>query len=1091
MKLFKFLFVGLFFLLTGGTVVQAQILSGRVSEELSGTPSPLPGVNVNIVNTQNRFIKGTMTDLDGNYKIQIPAGETNLIISFSFIGMQSQKIKYTGQKVLNVTLSDDSHTVNEVVVTTKRRDRDAMGITQIEKVTSTQKINMDDLLSNSPVTTVEEALQGQLGGVDIITGGGDPGAKSAIRIRGTSSLNASSEPLIVINGVPYSTNISEDFDFSTANNDDLGSLLNIAPSDIESVEVLKDAAATAIYGTKGANGVLLITTKRGKEGKTNFSFSSKYTVKIEPSTIPMLNGNEYTALMQDAIWNSANYVGMQSSTNKYLALLYDTPEIGYDTTWKYFNEYNQNTDWLNEVRQTAMTFDNNFSVSGGGEKATYRFSLGYVSDAGTTIGTNLDRFNTSLSINYQFSNKLRFIADFAYTQSDVDDNYPPDGRTVRAEAFSKMPNKSPYWIGDDGKRTSEYFSRQTADYEGVFDPGGESKYRNYNPVAMVNEAENNTISRDSRITFTMKYDDLLPGLSYSGWAAMNMKSNKNKMFLPQEVTGVVWTDPYANRSTKSSTDNLEFQTENKLMYLKNWNGKHNLIATALVRTDQSTSTSYKHVTSGNPSADLSESRSGNSVASLASGESEQRSVSSIAMLNYSYMNRYVIQASVTAEGNSAMGKEYRMGYFPTLGVSWNAQNEKFLKDRTWLDEAKLRLSVGQSGTAPSGSSVYLGAFSSLGQYMDMSAIQPTRMQLNKLRWETSTEYNIGTDLSFLKSKLKFTMDLYRKYKSNLLQKSVDIPSTTGYSSIKYFNDGKMTNQGYEFRVDAVLFEKKDWRISSYINLSRNENKITQMPDNITPETYTFGNGNYAIRVEEGKPFGSFYGYRYKGVYQNKQDTYAKDADGNVMTDINGDAIVMKNGNVTAYAGDAKYEDINHDGVINQYDIVYLGNYMPTLMGGFGLTVKYKQVALSAFFYGRFGQSIINQTRMSNESMYDVSNQSKAVLHRWRNEGDNTDIPRALYNEGYNYLGSDRFVEDASYLRLKTLSLTYALPKKLCKNIGINSLSVFGTAYDLFTWTDYTGQDPEVSIPSGATSLCKDNANTPASIRFSCGFNLNF
>lgn len=1091
MKLYKLLLIALLAVMTGKSYAQAQIISGKVVEELAGSPSPLPGVNVNIVNAQNRYISGTMTDMNGFYKIQIPENEKNITITFSFIGMQSQRIKYTGQKVQNVTLTDNTEAMKEIVVTAKRKDRNDMGITQLEKVTATQKIKMDDLLSSSPVTTVEEALQGQLGGVDIITGGGDPGARSAIRIRGTSSLNASSEPLIVINGIPYSTDINDDFDFSTANNEDLGSLLNIAPSDIETVEVLKDAAATAIYGTKGANGVLLITTKRGREGKTNFSFSSKFTVKNEPATIPMLSGNEYAALMQDAIWNSANYIGLQSASNSYLSLLYHTPEIGYDTNWKYFKEYNQDTDWLKEIRQTATTFDNNFSVSGGGEKATYRFSLGYMSDAGTTVGTALGRFSTSLSVNYQFSNKLRFTADFAYAQSDRDANYPSDDRTVRSEAFSKMPNKSPYWIDDNGNRTSQYFSRQTSDYEGEFRYSS-GKYYNYNPVAMVNEAVNNSIARDSRITFTMRYDDLLPGLTYMGWAAMNMKSTKNNMFLPQVATGVVWTDTYANRNTKSTSDNLVLQTENKLMYINNWEDRHNLILTALIRTSQTRSTAYTHVTSGNASVNLSESLNGNTVASLSSGESEQRSVSSIAMANYTYLGRYVFQASVTAEGNSAMGKDNRMGYFPTVGVSWNAQNEPFLKNaKDWLDEAKLRISVGQSGTAPSGSSVYLGAFSSLGQYMNMPAIEPSRMQLNKLKWETSTEYNIGADLGFFGGRLKFTADLYKKYKSDLLQKNVSIPTTTGYSSVKYLNDGKLTNQGYEFRVDGVLYERKGWRISSYLNLSRNENKITQMPDNIKQESYTFGNGNYAVRVEEGRPFGSFYGYRYQGVYQNKQETFARDASGNVMNDINGDAIIIKNGAATAYAGDAKYEDINHDGVINEYDIVYLGNYMPMVMGGAGFTVKYKQVALSTFFHGRFGQKIINATRMDNEAMYNVNNQSKATLKRWRNEGDKTDIPRALYAEGFNFLGSDRFVEDASFVRLKTLSLTYTFPKNLCRQLGVNSLNVFGTAYDLYTWTKYTGQDPEVSIPSGATSLAKDNANTPASVRFSCGFNLNF
>jgi len=326
---------------------------------------------------------------------------------------------------------------------------------------------------------------------------------------------------------------------------------------------------------------------------------------------------------------------------------------------------------------------------------------------------------------------------------------------------------------------------------------------------------------------------------------------------------------------------------------------------------------------------------------------------------------------------------------------------------------------------------------------------------------------------------------------DLLQKDVEVPSTTGYTSIKFFNSGELTNKGWEFRTDATLVDKKDWNVSAYVNLSRNTNEVTDMPDNIAQENYSFGNGNYAIRVEENRPLGSFYGYRYKGVYQNKEATYARDKEGNVMNDVQGKPIVMKNGSSTVYPGDAIYEDINHDGVVNEYDIVYLGNYMPILTGGAGLAVRWKDWSLNAFFHGRFGQKIINAARMSNEAMYKPDNQSRAVLRRWRNEGDLTDIPRALYNEGFNYLGSDRFVEDASYVRLKSVTLTYRIPKKIARNWGLNNMNVYVTGYDLLTWTEYTGQDPEVSIPSKASALAKDNANTPCSVRFCVGLNMNF
>ena len=444
------------------------------------------------------------------------------------------------------------------------------------------------------------------------------------------------------------------------------------------------------------------------------------------------------------------------------------------------------------------------------------------------------------------------------------------------------------------------------------------------------------------------------------------------------------------------------------------------------------------------------------------------------------------------DANSAMGKSERLGVFPTAGISWNMQNERFMKKlENYVDEVKLRFSIGQSGNAPSGTAAYYGAYSSLGEYMGMSAIYPSRMQLNKLKWETSTEYNFGADLSFLSGRLKLTFEYYNKYVKDLLQRNQSMPSATGYSTIKWYNSGKMENRGWEARVDGVIVDKKDWRISSYINLSRNANKITELPETMNPEPYIFKNGEYAIRIEEGRPFGSFYGYRYKGVYQNQNATYARDKEGNVMNDVKGNPVVMKNGSKQVCSGDAIYEDINHDGVINEYDIVYLGNCNPILTGGFGFNVRYKKLTLTASFYGRFGQKIINQTRMNNEAMYNDDNQSTAVLRRWRNGGDVTDIPRALFHEGYNYLGSDRFVEDASYLRLKTLSLNYALPRNITKKLGISQLSVFITGYDLFTWTNYTGQDPEVSLPTTASKLSKDNASTPCSRRFSCGFNLNF
>lgn len=1086
MKLFKYILITIVFAtISGEAFGQGKILSGKVTEIFGSKAEPMVGVNVNILNSQNRSIGGTVTNIDGIYNLKIPTHEKNLSIVFSYIGMKTERIKYTGQEKLNITMKDDAKAIDEVVIQGKRIERNELGITAREQTSATQKVTMSDLVDIAPVTSIEDALQGQLGGVDIVLGGGDPGARASMQIRGASTLNANSDPLIVIDGVPYPGDISEDTDFSTINNEDLGALLNISPQDIESIEVLKDAAATAIWGTKGGNGVLMIKTKQGTQGKTRFTFSSKYSAKFEPESIPMLDGNQYSALISEALWNSANYNGISNSSS-YLSMLYNSPEIGYQPDWTYFNEYNQNTDWLSQVRQNTQTWDNNFSMSGGGERATYRFSLGYLDEGGTTIGTDFSRLNSSLRVSYHFSKKLRFDAQFNYSQSKKNENY----YNVRSEAFRKAPNKSPYYIdAATGEPTSQYFNHnENSELDPAFNAG---KQKYYNPIAMANESIKRTIQRENKMTFSIKYD-ILEGLLYKAYVNMNIRNTKGRMFLPQVATGLPWTDSNANRSTDTSADQLTIATENQLMYRKNWKEKHALVANAIFRTSETTKSSYGSETSGNASSSLSDPTIGSTVQKVSSGDSKVRSINGIANINYTLLNRYVVNAILGMESNSSMGKSERLGIFPAAGLAWHLADEPFMKfSRKYMDEFKLRFSAGQKGNGPSGTSIYLGSYVSGDNYMGMDAIKPNTMQLNNLKWETTTEYNSGFDATFFNGNLTFTLDVYQKYTKDMLHRTIKAPTTIGYGKdykLSYINSGKMTNKGWEFRTDIVPIRKKDFRLSLYFNISRNVNKLIEVPDNYAEENYTFDNKNYAFRYEEGRPLGSFYGYRYKGVYQNKEATYAKDAEGNVMKDISGNPIVMKNGTATVCPGDAIYEDINHDGVINQYDIVYLGNSLPRFTGGCGFNITYKQFKLVANFYGRYGQKVINSTRMDNESMYGIDNQSTAVLRRWRNEGDNTDIPRALYNEGYNCLGSDRFVEDASYLRLQTLSLSYRLPKKLCQSWGVNNIDVYVTGRNLFTWTNYTGQDPEVKT---SNTLSKDNAITPASTQFTCGFNLSF
>jgi len=1059
---------------------QPMILRGKVTDSKG---YPVPGATIFVENQDRRNLKGSSTDANGNYRLEIPV-LPELTIVCSSIGYQIKRIPYTNQPSLDIKLEEDVKTLDAVVVQDQKPvERNSLGISYRNQVAATQRFEMKEL-EQMPFTSVESGLQGRLANVDIVAGT-DPGSRSSIRIRGTSSLNANSEPLIVVDGVPYPTEISDDFNFSTANDEDFGALVNISPNDIESIEVLKDAAATAIWGSQGANGVLLFKTKKGKKGRTQFSFSSKLDVKREAEHIPLLNGSQYVSLIQDGVWNTVNDLGYQNGLS-YINLLYNTNELNFDPNWVYFDEYNQNTDWVKEITQLGHFEDNSFSVSGGGDKATYRVSLGYLNDIGTTKGTKFNRYNALVSVNYRFSKKLQVSADMSYSLSDRDSYWTGnDVGSPRGIAMTRMPNMSPWVIGEDGVPTNEYFTPRI-NFQGSF-----ADNQVYNPLAMVNESINNTTGEQSRVIFRMMYN-ILPGLQYTGTAGFDARSTKNRKFLPQSVTGVLWTDPYFNRGSDMLSDDLYLNTENKLIYNKQISDDHQVILSGLFQTNEGRRFSYASETSGNASPSLSDPTAGAAVAEMGSGNTLTRKAALIANGHYTFKGKYIINGGYRWEANSSLGRSHRWAGFPSIGAAWQFGDESFLKDLGFIQMGKLRLSWGKSGNAPSGAWPYLGVFQpSTPGYMDMAAIGPTSMQLENLKWETITQSNIGLDLTLLKNRLYLTAEWYDRRTTDLLQKDITLPSSTGFAKMKFYNSGELYNRGWELVVNYDAIKKEGFQLSFNLNVSRNRNEVIELPDNLQFENYEFKNGAYAHKIVEGNPIGSFYGYRYLGVYQNIDETYARDLNGNLIHDIHGETKVIQNGPRKVYPGDAKYQDLDGNGIIDQYDIVYLGNAMPLFTSGGGFSIRYKSFLLTTFFHGRFGQKVVNSARISTENMQGTSNQSTAVLSRWRHEGDMTEIPRALYGEGYNYLGSDRFVEDASFVRLKMVSLRYSLPKTFLNRYGIQRLDVFTTMQDLYTWTDYSGQDPEVSLSSNIYMLSEDKASTPRPRRFALGIMLNF
>ncbi|HPR32316.1 MAG TPA: SusC/RagA family TonB-linked outer membrane protein [Prolixibacteraceae bacterium] len=1067
------------------SVYAQQVLTGTLKDALTG--APLEGANIFLLNENNRTLSGTIANASGEYRMVIK-DKGELTIVYSFIGYKTRQVKYTGQSVVHVTLETDTQILEDAVVVGKKIEKNQLGLTEREIVTSTQKMTTE-MIQNVSVTSIEDALQGRLANVDIITGG-EPGAKSSIRIRGTSSLNASSEPLIVVDGVPYPTDIADDFNFSTANDEDFGALVNISPNDIESIEVLKDAAATAVWGSKGANGVLLIQTKKGVSGKTRFAFSSKNDVRVEPNTIPMLDASQYVAMIQDAIWNTVNDKGYRNSEDL-LALLYDTKEIGYDPTWIYFDEYNQETNWLDEITRVGFSTDNSFSMTGGGERANYRLSLGYFDEAGTTIGTGFNRLSSLLSIKYKFSKQLDITTDISFSNAERESYWSKP----RGHALKKMPNMSPYYINDDGTRSGEYFTPQSY-FQGTLGEMKSTEIKGgvFNPVAMVNESVNNTTSTNSRFVLNLHYE-IIEGLNFYSTTGLDIRKTKNKRFLPQSVIGVTWTDEWFNRSADLLSDNLYLSTDNKLIYDRNFNDVHNIIASAILQTSDNVSSSYKSEVSGNASPSTSDPTAGGNVAGMGSGTSRSRQVGLIGNMHYTLLGRYMFNLGYRYEANSTMGANNRWAGFPSLGVGWQLGDEAFMESLYWLSTLKLRYSWGQSGNAPSGSYSYIGTFSSITPgYIDLPAIEPNTIQLDNLKWETVTQSNFGLDFALFSDKMRFSLDIYDKLTTDMLQKDIGLPSSSGYEKTKYYNSGSMSNKGWEFRIDYDAVRSKEWMVQINFNIARNRNEIIEMPDNLTDYKYDFKNGEYAYKVIEGNPLGSFYGYKYLGVYQNEEETYARDNEGKLISNIRGEPVIMKNGPDKVYPGDAKYLDRNSDGVIDQYDIVYLGNSNPVFTGGGGFTVRYRQFTFSAFAHGRAGQKVVNQMRIDTENMRGTNNQSTAVLKRWRHEGDDTRIPRALYDKGYNYLGSDRFVEDASFIRMKTMTLKYELPKKVLQKVKFNRAEIYVTAYDLFTWTNYTGQDPEVSLSKDdgvAYLIAKDNSDTPKPVRWSLGLTIGF
>ena len=551
---------------------------------------------------------------------------------------------------------------------------------------------------------------------------------------------------------------------------------------------------------------------------------------------------------------------------------------------------------------------------------------------------------------------------------------------------------------------------------------------------------------------------------------------------------------------------MAFQTRHTLTFTPKFdNDDHFFTAMARVEVNSGDGSGYGTVSYGLPSGDIISSTAQGQLKNMWTSQSQWRSVYGTYQSHYSYKSKYALTLTGRLDGSTKFGPGNRWGFFPSISGRWNISDEAFMEDLDWLSMLSFRPGIGQVGVQPGAEYLHFSKYSSVDVYGDMSATAPNNIRLSDLKWETKTTWNLGTDIGIFDDKYTMDINVYSQLTKDLLMSNVRIPSSTGYGSLSWKNVGTMRNQGWELNINGNKCVKVgDFSAGFNLTLGNNVNEIVEMDETVLASLnsdFNYANGSYLTRVQVANAFGSIYGFRYKGVYQysdyipgeQENAPIARDANGNVITDEKGKPLpMMFNYGETNYefqGGDAIYEDVNHDGNINELDIVYLGNCNPLFTGGFGLRLFYKRWSMNMQFNYRYGSKVLNMAKMNAENMYSNNNQSYAVNWRWRTEGDVTSIPRALHNAGYNFLGSDRFVEDGSFCRLNYLQLSYSLDPEIAKKMGIRKATLSMSANNLFNWTRYSGVDPEVGY--GGMGLSTDNSQTPRAKSFTCRLNVTF
>ena len=1059
-------------LVTAGALFAQNRVVGTVRDDIG----PVIGASVMEKGTQN----GAVTDLDGNYVITVKPGAT---LVFSSIGYATQEIEVGNQSRINVLLKEDTEFLDEVVVvgygTMKRSDLSGASVSMKEED-----------LKGSVITNLDQSLQGRAAGVSAVQTSGAPGSSSSIRVRGQATVNANAEPLYVIDGVIVQGggNSGGDFGLGGLGNGKVSTispLATINPADIVSMEILKDASATAIYGAQGANGVVLITTKHGKAGDAKFSYDGMFAVSRQNSRIDMMDLRQFAEYYNDLAGQGL------VDHNGYYA---DPSILG------------KGTNWQDEVFRTALQHQHQISAQGGSEKVQYYVSGSYMDQQGTIIGSNFDRlsFRTNLDAQLKEWFKLGVNATYAITNDDIKLADGQEG--VIFYSLSTLPDIPVY------------------DLDGNYSTTVREGYTSANPVALAMLDQN--LLKRQKLTGNV-YADLTPIKHFTWRSEVGFDVSNSEATTYKPMVNLGGWQRGSNSMSSQRNGSTYWSLKNYLTYANTF-GKHSV--TAMIG-QEAWESRWNYLGASNkdlPSDDIHNLRLATGTPTVNSGFGSSAMASFFTRETYNYDDRYLATYTFRRDGSSNFGPDNRWANFHSFAASWRFTNEAFLKEATraiGLDNGKIRVGWGQTGNANIGGGAWESGMSKMPTGLGDSQ-RPANISNTGIHWEKQVQTNVGFDLNFLKNRINLTVDLYKKVSSDMLM-SLTLPSymgTQGNGSSALAapkgNFGTIENKGLEITLDTHPIDKKNFSWDSNFQISFNRNKLVALDGSANAQLVGYGQWSDIVSVTEiGQSLYNFYGYVVEGVYESLEDIQNSPKAEKYPADG------VYNRTTTVWVGDVKYKDINGDNVINEHDQTNIGSPLPKFTFGWTNSFRYKNVDLTVFLNGTYGNKVLNYNMMgqgynglvhmnSTWTNQHVSIQDRARLvavdpektyddgSMWYDDITNvkvantgTKTPRpSIQDPNDNDRLSTRYIEDGSYLRIKNITLGYTFPKSVLQKAKIDNVRVYMNIQNLYTFTKYTGFDPEVGAStqdSSGLTFGVDNGRYPSPMTCSFGLNITF